>query len=96
MEIWLAVIALVIFTLFGLAVVALQTIAASIKHGGVTIRIIQDSPNDKTPTVPNVVISKEEQDAIDKYNEEQSQFMSSIRNLQQLFITSDQMTGEDK
>ena len=96
MEIWLAVIALVIFTLFGLAVVALQTIAASIKHGGVTIHIIQDSPNDKTPIVPNVVLSKEEQDAMDKYNEDQNKFLNSIRNLQKLFIYDEQMTGEDK
>ena len=96
MEIWLAVIALVIFTLFGLAVVALQTIAGICKHGGVTIHIIQDSPNDKTPIVPNVVLSKEEQDAMDKYNEDQNKFLNSIRNLQKLFIYDEQMTGEDK
>ena len=96
MEIWLAVIALVIFVLFGLAVVALQIIAASVKHGGVTIHIIQDSPNDKTPIVPNTVLSKEEQDAMDKYNEDQNKFLNSIRNLQKLFIYDEQMTGEDK
>ena len=96
MNIWLAVIALVIFVLFGLAVVALQIIAASVRHGGVTIHIIQDSPNDKTPIIPNVVLSKEEQDDMDKYNEDQNKFLNSIRNLQKLFIYDEQMTGEDK
>ena len=96
METCLVVIVIVTVSILALAVAGLQAIANICKHGGVTIRVIQDSPNDKTPIVPNTVLSKEEQDAVDKYNEEQSAFLNSIRNLQKLFIYDEQMTGEDK
>ena len=96
MEIWLAMVVTVIIAILTLAVAGLQAIAGICKHGGVTIHIIQDSPNDKTPIVPNVVLSKEEQAAMDKYNEDQNKFLNSIRNLQKLFIYDEQMTGEDK
>lgn len=96
MEIWLLVIALLITAILAIIVGTLSIVATICKHGGVTIHIIQDSPNDKTPIVPNVVLSKEEQDAMDKYNEDQNKFLNSIRNLQKLFIYDEQMTGEDK
>ena len=96
MEICIAMVAATMISILALAVAGLQAIANICKHGGVTIRVIQDSPNDKTPIVPNTVLSKEEQDAMDKYNEDQNKFLNSIRNLQKLFIYDEQMTGEDK
>ena len=96
MEICIAMVAATMIAILALAVAGLQAIANICKHGGVTIRVIQDSLSDKTPIVPNAVLSKEEQDAMDKYNEDQNKFLNSIRNLQKLFIYDEQMTGEDK
>lgn len=96
MEVCLIIIATVAISILALTAAGLQAIASICKHGGVTIHIIQDSPADKTPIAPNVVLSKEEQDAMDKYNEDQNKFLNSIRNLQKLFIYDEQMTGEDK
>ena len=96
MEIWLAMVVTVIIAILALAVAGLQAIANICKHGGVTIRVIQEAPDAIVATAPETVMSKEEQDAMDKYNEEQSAFLNSIRNLQKLFIYDEQMTGEDK
>ena len=96
MEIWLIAVASIIVAVFLITVYALNSIATICKHGGVTIRVIREEQDTKIPIVPETVMSKEDQDAIDKYNEEQSQFLSSIRNLQKIFVGDDQMTGEDK
>ena len=96
MEIWLIAVVSIIVAVFLITVYALNSIATICKHGGVTIRVIQEGQIRTTATEPEKVMSKEDQDAIDKYNEEQSQFLSSIRNLQKIFVGDDQMTGEDK
>lgn len=96
MELWLVVIAIVTVSILALTVAGLQAIAGICKHGGVTIRVIREAPDVIVATAPETVMSKEEQAAMEKYNEEQSQFLSSIRNLQKLFISDEQMPGEDK
>ena len=96
MEAWIAMLALVALSILAITAFALQSIATICKHGGVTIRVIREEQNVRVVTAPETVMSKEDQDAIDKYNEEQSQFLSSIRNLQKIFVGDDQMTGEDK
>lgn len=95
MEIWLAMLAIVALSVLAITAFALQSIATICKHGGVTIRIIQEESDTKIPIVPETVMSKEDQEAMDKYNEEQSEFLNSIRNLQKLFIAEDQMSKED-
>lgn len=96
MEIWLIAVVSIIVAVFLITVYALNSIATICKHGGVTIRVIREGQNVRVVTAQETVMSKEDQDAIDKYNEEQSQFLSSIRNLQKIFVGDDQMTGEDK
>lgn len=96
MEIWLIAVASIIVAVFLITVYALNSIATICKHGGVTIRVIREEQNVRVVTAPETVMSKEDQDAIDKYNEEQSQFLSSIRNLQKIFVGDDRKTGEDK
>ncbi len=96
MEIWLIAVVSIIVAVFLITVYALNSIATICKHGGVTIRVIREEQNVRVVTAQETVMSKEDQDAIDKYNEEQSQFLSSIRNLQKIFVGDDQMTGEDK
>ena len=96
MEICLIIIAIVAISILALAVAGLQAIAGICKHGGVTIRVIREEPDGIVATAPETDMSKEEQAAMDKYNEEQSQFLNSIRNLQKLFISDEQMPGEDK
>lgn len=96
MEVCLIIIAIVAISILALTVAGLQAITTICKHGGVTIRVIREGQNVRVVTAQETVMSKEDQDAIDKYNEEQSQFLSSIRNLQKIFVGDDQMTGEDK
>ena len=86
----------VMVSILALTVAGLQAIASICKHGGVTIRVIREAPDVIVATAPETDMSKEEQAAMDKYNEEQSQFLSSIRNLQKLFISDEQMPVEGK
>ena len=96
MEICSIIIAFVAVTILGLFAYTAQAIAIICKHGGVTIRIIREEQDTKIPTEPAMVMSEEEKAAMNKYNEEQAAFLSSISNLQKLFLSEDQMVGEDK
>lgn len=96
MEIWIIVSTMLFAAIFIMTVFALNAIATICKHGGVTIRIIQEKHYDNEPTEPAHTMSEEEQKIMDDYNKEQSTFMSSIRNLQSLFVNKDQTIGGDK
>lgn len=96
MEAWIAIIAIIALAIFTITAAVIQAIAVICKHGGVTIHVILDSPADTTATEPAMVLTEEEQKAMDEYNKQQSEFLSSIRNLQKLFIYEDQMVKEDK
>ena len=96
MEIWLIAVAFIFMAIFALFIAGLKAIAIICKHGGVTIRIIREEQDTKIPTEPATVMSEEEKAAMNKYNDEQAAFLSSIRNMQKLFLSEDQMVGEDK
>ena len=95
MEVCSIIIAFVAVAILGLFAYTTQAIATICKHGGVTIRIIREEQDIKIPIVPETVMSKADQEAMDKYNEQQSEFLNSIRNLQKIFINDDQMSKED-
>ena len=96
MELCLVCTAIASVSILLIVVAGLQAIASICKQGGVTIRIIQEQQCGNKPIEQESAMSKEEKDAIDQYNAEQSAFISSIRNLQKMFIGEDQMPGEDK
>jgi hypothetical protein len=84
MDLWLMVIVSLLTAIFSITVFALNAIATICKHGGVTIRVIQDSPRISEPTQP-YEMSEEEKKALQQWNEDQAKIVESYKNFQEKY-----------